>query len=254
MRLVSFKNGGKSTVGVMADESGIIDLSKAAPDLPGSIKGILESGGDWQAKIAAATDGKSADYDIANVELEPVIPAPQATWCVALNYQAHKDETGLDRSEHPEMFLRMPISVVGHGQSLMRPKPDMAKAYDFEGELVAIIGTPGRYIPESEALSHVAGWSIYNEGSVRDYQSHNRQFGLGKTFEKSGSFGPWMMTRDEFGDPYKQTIITRLDGAEKQNSGIELILTRIEGIISYLSEGYTLQPGDVIGTGTPGSI
>ncbi|MDP6427726.1 MAG: fumarylacetoacetate hydrolase family protein [Rhodospirillales bacterium] len=254
MRLVSYEYNGQAGVGVMAGDDGIVELSTAAPGMPGSLREILESVDGWFDKIAAAVDGKAPDRILAEVELLPVIPEPQATWCVALNYQTHKDETGLDRSAYPEMFLRMPISVVGHGQSLVRPRESMAERYDFEGELAAVIGKPGRYIPESEAFEYIAGYSCYNEGSVRDYQSHNRQFGLGKTFEKSGSFGPWMMTQDEFGDPYQQSIITRLNGKEKQNSSINLILTRIEGIIAYLSEGYTLQPGDVVVTGTPGSI
>jgi len=254
MRLISFEQNGTAGVGLMVDDDGFIDLANAVPDLPETVREILESVEDWQEKIAAATNGKPAEKSLDDVTILPVIPAPQATWCVALNYQTHKDETGLDRSQYPEMFLRMPVSIVGHGQALVRPREEMAKRYDFEGELAAIIGKPGRYIPEIEALEYVAGYACYNEGSVRDYQSHNRQFGLGKTFEKSGSFGPWMMTADEFGDPYQHNIITRLNGQEKQNSSINLILTRIEAIIAYLSEGYTLQPGDVIVTGTPGSL
>jgi 2-keto-4-pentenoate hydratase/2-oxohepta-3-ene-1,7-dioic acid hydratase in catechol pathway len=254
MRLISFEDKGQAGVGVMVGDDGFIDLAAAAPDLPKTLREILESVDGWQDRIAAAVDGKAADHALSDVTLLPVIPAPQATWCVALNYQTHKDETGLDRAEYPEMFLRMPVSIVGHGQDLVRPREEMAKRYDFEGELAAVIGKPGRYIPESEAFDYIAGYACYNEGSVRDYQSHNRQFGLGKTFEKSGSFGPWMMTKDEFGDPYQQGIITRLNGEEKQNSSINLILTRIEAIVAYLSEGYTLQPGDVIVTGTPGSL
>ena len=254
MRLISFEQDGVAGVGVMIGDDGFVDLATAAPELPATIREILASVEDWQDKIAAAVDGKAAGRRLAEVTVLPVIPAPQATWCVALNYQTHKDETGLDRGQYPEMFLRMPVSIVGHGQALVRPREEMAKRYDFEGELAAIIGKPGRYISESEAFDYIAGYACYNEGSVRDYQSHNRQFGLGKTFEKSGSFGPWMMSADEFGDPYQQSIITRLNGEEKQNSSINLILTRIEGIIAYLSEGYTLQPGDVIVTGTPGSL
>ena len=218
MRLISFEDDGQAGVGVMVGDDGFIDLAAAQPDMPKSIREILQSVDGWQSKIAAAVDGKQAERALADVTLLPVIPSPQASWCVALNYQTHKDETGLDRSEYPEMFLRMPVSIVGHGQELVRPRQEMAKRYDFEGELAAVIGKPGRYIPENEAFDYIAGWSCYNEGSVRDYQSHNRQFGLGKTFEKSGSFGPWMMTPDAFGDPYSQSIITRLNGAEKQNT------------------------------------
>ena len=117
-----------------------------------------------------------------------------------------------------------------------------------------IIGKPGRYIKRDEAFAHVAGYSCYNEGSVREYQGHNRQFGLGKNFERSGSFGPWLMTPDEFGDPADHTLITRLNGIERQNAKIDGLLFDVPRLIEYLSEGYTLQPGDVIVTGSPGAL
>lgn len=120
--------------------------------------------------------------------------------------------------------------------------------------MAAIIGKPGRFIKRENALAHVAGYSCYNEGSVREYQSQNRQFGLGKNFERSGSFGPWLMTADEFGDPADHTVITRLNGIERQNAKISGMLFDVARLVEYLSEGYTLQPGDVIVTGSPGAL
>jgi 2-keto-4-pentenoate hydratase/2-oxohepta-3-ene-1,7-dioic acid hydratase in catechol pathway len=134
------------------------------------------------------------------------------------------------------------------------PNPAVAKTFDYEGELAVIIGTPGRHIPVARALSHVAGYSCYNEGSVREFQGHNRQFGLGKNFERSGSFGPWLMTAEEFGDPKAHRVITRLNGVEKQNESLDKMLFTVEQVIHYLSTGYTLQPGDVIVMGTPGAL
>ena len=107
----------------------------------------------------------------------------------------------------------------------------MGQAFDYEGELAVIIGKPGRHIPKDKAMDHVAGYSIHNEGSVREFQSHNRQFGLGKNFEASGSFGPWMMTPDEFGDPYEKEIITRLNGKERQHEGVNGLIFDIEALI-----------------------
>ena len=134
------------------------------------------------------------------------------------------------------------------------PRLDVAQTYDYEAELAVIIGRGGRYISEADALGRVAGYACYNEGSVREFQRHNRQFGLGKNFEKSGSFGPWMMTADEFGNPKDQTVIARLNGTEKQNSRLDDMLFSVEQVIQYLSLGYALRPGDVVVMGTPGAL
>ena len=262
MRLITYRTSGVAGegiadgtgVGVMVDDKQFVDLARHAPNLPKSIRGLLESGTDWQSRVEKAVKGKSADNSIDNVVLDPVVPNPQATWCLALNFQLHKDETGLERSQYPEIFQRMPSSVVGHNQPLVRPRAELCKRYDFEGELAFIVGKRGRYVSEKNAFSYIAGYAPYNEGSVREFQLHNRQFGLGKNFEKSGSFGPWMMTADEFGDPYKQREITRVNGVEKQNTSLSEMLNSIENILNYLSTGYEIRPGDVCAIGTPGSI
>jgi 2-keto-4-pentenoate hydratase/2-oxohepta-3-ene-1,7-dioic acid hydratase in catechol pathway len=253
MRFVSYRDGDAPGVGVMIDDDSFVSLSSAAPDLPNSLRGILELGGDALARAGAAAQGRAADYRLDEVVLDPVIPEPHALWCLALNFQAHIDETGLTTNKyHPHIFLRIPASQVGHNQPIV--KPTGMEFYDYEGEIAAIIGKPGRRIAERDAYAHVAGYAIYNEGSVREYQRHNRHFGLGKNFEKSGSFGPWMMTADAFGDPAKHTLITRLNGEEKQHCGLDLMIFSIAKIISYLSEGYTLRPGDVVVSGTPGAL
>jgi 2-keto-4-pentenoate hydratase/2-oxohepta-3-ene-1,7-dioic acid hydratase in catechol pathway len=206
-------------------------------------------------KVRATTEGKPADMSVSDVSFDPVIPAPHATWALALNYKLHIEETGLTTStDYPQIFHRLPISQVGHGEELWAPDLKIAESYDYEGELAVIIGKPGRFIQVENAFEHVAGYSCYNEGSVREYQSQNRQFGLGKNFERSGSFGPWLMTRDEFGDPAGHRLITRLNGIERQNSPISDLLFNVPKLVAFLSEGYTLQPGDVIVTGSPGAL
>ncbi|MDX1482974.1 MAG: fumarylacetoacetate hydrolase family protein [Alphaproteobacteria bacterium] len=251
MRLISYRNG--EAIGVMVDETGFVALAEAAPDLPGSLKALLATD-DGLARAGDAVAGKPAGHSIDDVTLDPVIKDPGAIWCAALNYAAHQEEVGRGRSEYPEIFLRTPASVVGHGQPLVAPYGPGVTRYDFEGELVAVIGKGGRFIAEGEALSHVAGYAVGNEGSVRDYQRHNRQYGIGKNFEASGSVGPWLMTADEFGDPYKQSIITRSGGVEKQHCSIGLMLAKVEEIIAYASKGHHFQPGDMIFTGTPASL
>lgn len=238
----------------MVDESSAVALTDAAPDLPRTLKKILELD-DGLERVRAAVDGRAANIALDDIALEPVIPDPHAIWALALNFQMHIQETSLTTSaEHPQLFLRIPASQVGHGQSMVCPRPEVAKTYDYEGELAVIIGRSGRYIDEADALDHVAGYACYNEGSVREFQNHNRQFGLGKNFENSGSFGPWMVTADEFGDPRNHTVTTRLNGIEKQHCGFDEMLFSVEQVIRYLSTGYSLRPGDVIVMGTPGAL
>ena len=255
MRLVSYRSGEEVGVGVMVDDTSFVALPKAAPELPRTLRAILEIGDAALDEAHAATDGKAADYAFDDVVLDPVVPEPQAIWALALNYKGHIEETGLTTSpDYPHVFLRQPASQVGHLQPMVCPDPKVARAYDYEGELAVIIGKGGRHIPVERAMDHVAGYACYNEGSVREFQSHNRQFGLGKNFEKSGSFGPWMMTADEFGDPSKQKVLTRLNGILRQDCGFDQMLFNVEQLIHYLSTGYALRPGDVIVTGTPGAL
>ena len=254
MKVISYRQKGKPGVGVVVGSKGVIALSKAAPALPDDLRKILAID-PTLAMVRAATAGKSADLSFDDVEFGPVIREPHATWALALNYKLHIEETGLTTSTaYPQIFLRMPICQVGHKQPLWAPSQEIAEAYDYEGELAVIIGKPGRFIKRSEAFTHVAGYSCYNEGSVREYQGHNRQFGLGKNFERSGGFGPWLMTPDEFGDPADHTLITRLNGIERQRAKISGMLFDVPRIIEYLSEGYSLQPGDVIVAGSPGAL
>jgi 2-keto-4-pentenoate hydratase/2-oxohepta-3-ene-1,7-dioic acid hydratase in catechol pathway len=255
MRFVSYRAGDLHGVGVMVDNDRFIALHRLMPGLPASLREILEQGALSVKRIAEAVKGNEGDLHLDQVHLNPVIPDPHATWALALNFPMHIDETGLTTSpDYPQIFQRMPISVVGHREPLWCPNPAVAKIYDYEGELAVVIGKPGRHIPVEVALSHVAGYSCYNEGSVREFQGHNRQFGLGKNFERSGSFGPWLMTADEFGDPKTHRVITRLNGVEKQNESLDKMLFSVEQVIHYLSTGYTLQAGDVIVMGTPGAL
>jgi 2-keto-4-pentenoate hydratase/2-oxohepta-3-ene-1,7-dioic acid hydratase in catechol pathway len=254
MRVLSYRRGDVAGVGVMTDDTSFVSLASVAPDLPDNLRAILETDPDLE-RVRAATEGKSADMSVSDVTFDPVIPVPHATWALALNYTLHIEETGLTTSrDYPQIFQRMPICQVGHDEAIWAPRLDVAEAFDYEGELAVIIGKPGRYIKREDAVDHIAGYACYNEGSVREYQSQNRQFGLGKNFERSGSFGPWLVTPDEFGDPATRTLITRLNGIERQRAAFSGMLFDVPHIVSYLSEGYTLQPGDVIVTGSPGAL
>ena len=254
MRIISYRKQGRDSVGVMADDKSFIDAPAADPKLPGNLRRILEMK-DGLDRLRAVAKGGGARQPLDGIEFLPVIPEPHTIWALALNFKKHIEETGLTTSrEHPQIFMRMPASVVGHGQLLLCPPEQLSQTYDYEGELAVVIGRGGRHIPIERAFDHVAGYAPFNEGSVREFQSHNRQFGLGKNFEQSGSFGPWLMTADELGDPAKQSVRTRLNGKLRQDSPLNDMLFDVPQIIHYLSTGYNLRPGDVICCGTPGAL
>jgi 2-keto-4-pentenoate hydratase/2-oxohepta-3-ene-1,7-dioic acid hydratase in catechol pathway len=254
MRLISYHSKSEPGVGVMTDDTRFVALAKAAPDLPRMLKQILAQR-DGLDRVRAAVRGRAADGDLNDVALDPVIPDPYVTWALALNFKRHIEETRLTTStQYPHLFIRHPGSVVGHLQSLLCPPPDLERAYDYEGELAVVIGRGGRHIPVDKAKDHIAGYSCYNEGSTRNFQSHNRQFGLGKNFEKSGSFGPYLVTPDEAGDIYQKELVTRLNGKERQRTRLDDMLFSVEKTIAYISSGHLLRPGDVIVMGTPGQL
>jgi 2-keto-4-pentenoate hydratase/2-oxohepta-3-ene-1,7-dioic acid hydratase in catechol pathway len=217
-----------------------------------SLREILSAGEEGMANARAVAAAGKSDHAVDEVELLPVIPDPPAIWCVGVNYDEHRQETGREATKYPTLFLRIAASQVGHLQAMVRPKASFE--LDYEGELAVVIGRPGRHIPESEAMSYVAGYSCYNDGSVRDWQRHTSQFGPGKNFHRTGGFGPWLVTRDELSDPYAQTLVTRVSGEELQRTQVSAMTFKIEFLIHYLSTVYELRPGDVISTGTPGGV
>ena len=254
MRIISYEERGAARIGVVAGPESFIPVGDIAPSLPASLRALLAMP-DGLTRLKDAAAGKAGTRSLKELRFLPVIPDPHVTWALALNFKKHIEETGLTTSkEFPHLFIRTPASLVGHGEPLLCPPPEIAKEFDYEGELCVIIGRGGRHIPAAKAFDHIAGFSCFNEGSVREYQRHNRNFGLGKNFERSGSVGPWLMTADEFGDPARQRVITRLNGIERQNAPLDDMLFSVAQVIQYLSAGYALRPGDMIAMGTPGAL
>jgi len=182
----------------------------------------------------------------------PVIPNPDKIFCVGINYASHIAETGRPVPEHPVIFFRLPSSQVGSQEPMV--KPVESEQFDFEGELAVIIGRGGRRIPRRDALEHVAGYTCYNDGSVRDWQRHSSQFGPGKNFPGTGAFGPWLVTRDEIEDPSKLSLTTRLNGEIMQQAPISDLVFDVPALVEYCSTFTKLEPGDVIVTGTTGGV
>jgi 2-keto-4-pentenoate hydratase/2-oxohepta-3-ene-1,7-dioic acid hydratase in catechol pathway len=172
--------------------------------------------------------------------------------CIGLNYRSHVVEAGHEIPKFPTLFLRVASSQVGHGASLIRPQ--VSDQYDFEGELAVVIGKGGRRISASSASGHIAGFTCYNDGSVRDWQRHTSQWGPGKNFTDSGACGPWLVTPDEIPDPDTMELTTKVNGKVMQRAAISDLIFGIPALIAYCSEFAELQSGDLIVTGTPGGV
>lgn len=200
----------------------------------------------------AAQQFHSLDADLKLNELKslPPITNPSQIFCAGLNYAAHASETGNDAPQAPRFFSRVNSSIIGHKQPLIRPK--VSSDFDFEGELMLIIGKAGRHIKPENALNHIAGYTCFMDGSVRDWQKDSVT--AGKNFHHTGAIGPWMVPSFELTDPTKLTLITRVNGMEVQKSTTDLLIHTIPKIIAYLSAITPLLPGDYIATGTPEGI
>jgi 2-keto-4-pentenoate hydratase/2-oxohepta-3-ene-1,7-dioic acid hydratase in catechol pathway len=247
MKFLSFRAGGGARYGLVKGE-GVVDLTQRLkyPDL----KSLIAANGFAEAEREAK--GAAADYTLGQVTYDPVIPNPGKIICIGLNYQEHANETGMTRASYPPVFIRWADTQIGHQAPIV--KPDDSEQLDYEGELAVILGKGGRYIPEAEAAGHIAGYSVYNEVSVRDYQKHASQFTPGKNFPGTGAFGPFFVTADEVGALKGKTIQTRLNGNVVQSSTLDMMISSPARLVAYLSTFTPLSPGDVIVSGTPGGV
>jgi 2-keto-4-pentenoate hydratase/2-oxohepta-3-ene-1,7-dioic acid hydratase in catechol pathway len=252
MKLASFRLKGhdtdNATWGIIDDEKAY-DIGERLQARYPSLKALLaaQAYAEAQAEKSAATP-----YPVAEIDWLPVIPNPDKIFCVGLNYETHRKETGRAVVSHPTIFGRFANSQTAHLRPIVRPR--VSTDLDFEGELAVIIGRPGRYIPQGEAFEHVAGYACYNDGSIRDWQHHTHQFTPGKNFPETGSFGPWMMTPDELGDLRDLRITTRLNGETVQDAVLGQMIFDVPTIVEYCSSFSRLESGDVILTGTPGGV
>lgn len=221
-----------------------------------TVHDLGQPGGEAWLRDALAGDlpalAATATYARADVRLLPVVPNPGKILCVGLNYATHVAETGRDQKAHPAIFTRWADTLVAHDEPLVRPKE--STRFDYEGELAVVIGKGGRRISRADAMNHVAGFSIFNDGSVRDWQRHNIQFTPGKNFPATGAFGPELVTPDEVTDLGAQRVQTRLNGELVQDQPVSDMIWDIAFVIEYCSTFTALEPGDVIATGTPGGV
>jgi 2-keto-4-pentenoate hydratase/2-oxohepta-3-ene-1,7-dioic acid hydratase in catechol pathway len=247
MRLASFEANGRASYGAVTG-AGIIDLSRKFPKYA-SLLDLLRAQAVAQARAAASG---AADYQIKDVEMLPPIVSPEKNICVGINYPDRSAEYKDSREapKYPNLFCRFPSSLVGSGQPIVRPK--VSDKFDYEGEVILVIGKEGRHIPREQALSFIGGVTLGNEGSVRDWLRHGTlNVTQGKNFDRSGSVGPWIVTSDEL-DPAKPLhLTTRVNGERRQDDSTDRLTWGFAWLINYISTFATLKPGDLIWTGTP---
>ncbi len=247
MRLVSFTRAdGTPSYGIM-DGDKIKDCGDALSGQYADLRAVLAADA-----LDALTTAEGPLLETADVTLLSPVPNPDKILCIGLNYMSHIKETGREKPKHPSIFTRYPSSVLGHDVPLIRPKA--SDKFDYEGELAVIIGKEGRHISEADAMDHIAGYAPFNDGSIRDFQIHTSQFWPGKSFDDTGSMGPWIVTTDEVDNIGDAHLQTRLNGMVVQDTLINDLAISIPEIIAYCSTVTKLLPGDIIVTGTPGGV
>lgn len=246
MKYLSFlRPDGQATIGRL-DHAGdsVIELLKN--NEPSDLKSALKDN-----TLGQLSEGKT--YGLGEIRFLPLIPNPEKILCVGLNYKSHREETGLGKgSVYPVIFTRFSNTLVAHGEPIILPAA--SSKLDYEGELALVIGKAGRAISEEDAFDHIAGFSCFNDASVRDWQRHASQYTPGKNFPATGGFGPYLVTPDEIDDLQNQHVSTRLNNELVQDQPISDLIFPIPYLINYISTFTPLEPGDVIVTGTPGGV
>jgi 2-keto-4-pentenoate hydratase/2-oxohepta-3-ene-1,7-dioic acid hydratase in catechol pathway len=245
MRLLSFSADGKDSFGAVSGD-GVVTLNAKVgrPILAAALAA------DGVEALRRAAHGATPDRKLADIKFLPVIPQPNKILCAGVNYRAHAAEVSRELPKQPSMFIRFTDTLVGHGGAMIRPK--LSDNFDYEGELALVIGKAGRHIPAERALDHIAGYTIFVDGSVRDYQKFSVT--SGKNWPGTGPLGPWLVTTDEIPDPGRLTLTTRLNGVQVQHSGTDKLIYSIPQIVSFCSDFTALSPGDIIATGTPEGV
>ncbi|HZZ04728.1 fumarylacetoacetate hydrolase family protein [Paraburkholderia sp.] len=244
MRFVQFEEEGQRKLGLLKD-------GKVKVLGPASLDDLLARGVDLVSYAAGAE--VSGERSVAELKFLPPLTRSGKVICVGLNYSEHTQESKYEQPAYPTLFLRVNTSLVAHNEPIVRP--NVSDALDYEGELAVVLKSGGRHIAQADALSHVAGYALFNDGSVRDYQFKTPQWTVGKNFDGTGAFGPELVTPDEVPHGARGLQLeTRLNGEIVQSASTDTMVFDIETLISTISEAITLEAGDIIVTGTPSGI
>jgi 2-keto-4-pentenoate hydratase/2-oxohepta-3-ene-1,7-dioic acid hydratase in catechol pathway len=251
MRFLTFEQGGLARPGVMAGTDTVVDLSLIGCH---SLLELIEGGEEWVAKAAKLVTASPEDarHPLANVKLLAPIPKPRKLICVGLNYREHALETNTPIPDVPTIFNKFATAVIGPGAKIVLPK--VSKMPDYEAELAFVIGKGGRQIKAEDWRKHIFGYTIVNDVTARDYQRATSQWLMGKTFDTFAPMGPWIVTADEIADPHALDIQLEIGGEMLQNSNTNELIFKIPELIEFLSSVFTLEPGDIVSTGTPSGV
>lgn len=254
MRLATLRTAVGSRA-CIRDGDHFVDLYSTDPNLPSSMRELLAGGPELLSLAKTAViDGQAIRIPVANAVYAPVVPDARKILGIGLNYRDHAIEGGKPIPTEPVLFAKFPNVLIGHGEPIKLPP--ISKGVDYEAELVVVIGKSGRDISESNALDHVAGYTCGHDVSARDWQfrGDQRQWTLGKTFDTFGPTGPELVTADELGDPNDLRVQMRLNGETMQDSNTKEFIFSIPKLVAFLSQVMTLEPGDLIFTGTPPGV
>jgi 2-keto-4-pentenoate hydratase/2-oxohepta-3-ene-1,7-dioic acid hydratase in catechol pathway len=248
VKLCSYRVDGRARYGAMTD-AGIVDLTRRIDERYPGLVSLLRDDGIEAARKAST--GAAPDYAADEVTFLPLTAEPVSIFCVGVNYGDHRQETGREGETYPSAFAKLRQSLVGHDQPIVRPAA--SKAFDFEGEYAVVIGRAARNVAAADALEHVAGYTILNDGTIRDFQYERGVF-QGKNFWHTGAVGPCMVTRDA-APPWADTVLeTRLNGRVMQHATVDQLIMDVPALVAYFSRQTLLRPGDMIATGTPGGV
>jgi len=252
MRFVSYRQGGADGVAVAEGDGPFHGVPATDPRHLGTLSSLVPQG--LQAMLAAGLALLSTpEVDLDGATLLPPLPAPPKIICIGLNYADHSAESGFKTPDYPSVFARFASSLIGHGAPIIRPH--LSEQLDFEGEFVAVIGQGGRSIPKDRALDHVVAYSLFNDASIRDYQFKSPQWTMGKNFDGTGAFGPWLVTADALPPGCAGLQLqTRLNGQVVQAASTNDLVFDVATLVHELSQAFTLEAGDIIVSGTPSGV
>jgi 2-keto-4-pentenoate hydratase/2-oxohepta-3-ene-1,7-dioic acid hydratase in catechol pathway len=251
MKLATFTHQGKTSIGVVTDES-IVDLAAAAPELPREMVAFLGAGREALDIARKAVAGKAGRIALSSLKLEAPIARPPEFLAIGLNYADHVAETGREKPTFPMFFNKQATCVVGPNDPIHLPRA--SKALDYEGELGFVIGRRCRHVPRDRAHEVIAGYLIVDDVSVRDWQMRAPTMTLGKSFDTHGPIGPWIVTPDEIGDPHALDLKTFVNGEMRQHSNTQHLIFDCFAQVETLSTVFTLLPGTIVSTGTPSGV
>lgn len=252
MKFINVRRQGIEGTGLLQADGRARIAWASQGDYPGSLDHLVQQG-PAALQAAAAVLGDLPAEDLSGMEVLPPLRRPGKIMCIGLNYVDHSKESGFEPPTYPAIFSRYASSLIGHGAPIVRPR--VSQQLDYEGELAVVIGKGGRHIPVERALEHVLGYSVFNDGSVRDYQFKSQQWTMGKNFDDTGAFGPALVTADELPAGAKGLKLqTRLNGEVVQSASTADMIFDVATLVSLLSEAHALEPGDVIVSGTPAGV